>query len=201
MKNKIFHFLPLMIISISICFNCVQAFSIFGKKKERLGIIDNLGGDFKLIGPDETEISTKDFRGKVLLINFGYTFCPDVCPMTLSHLNQVMIELGEESEGLQVLFISIDPDRDTPEKLKNYVPYFNSTFIGLTGSKNDISEVANKYGIFFFKQEVESEAGYFMAHMEGVFLVDQKGRLRGRYKTNKGLKKLLSDIKWILEYE
>ena len=171
---------------------------ISGNNK-KLPVIENFGGDFKLTGPDRNEVSSFNFRGKVLLINFGYTYCPDVCPMTLTHLKKVMIDLDILSKNVQVFFISIDPERDTPEKLKEYVPYFYSTFIGLTGSVKDVTAVAKKYGIHFFKQKVESELNYFLAHMEGVFLIDQNGFYRGRYKTDQDLEKLVTDIRWLIE--
>ena len=142
-KTKIFIFLYLFIISSTAFYDSLMAFDFFGKK-ERLKIIEKFGGDFKLTGPDRGEISSLNFRGKILLINFGYTYCPDVCPMTLSHLKQVMLELGDLSENVQVFFISIDPERDTPSKLKDYVPYFDSTFIGLTGSVKEIKPLPAK---------------------------------------------------------
>tara|TARA_B100001564_G_C20478975_1_gene596162 strand:- start:81 stop:692 length:612 start_codon:yes stop_codon:yes gene_type:complete len=167
--------------------------------KEPLRIYENSGGDFELTGPDGKEISSKSFRGKVMLIYFGYTYCPDVCPMTLSHLKVGMLELAEEAKGVQVLFVSIDPERDTRDKLNEYVPYFHPDFIGLTGSVSDVGIVARQYGAGYFKQEVESVEGYFMAHTDAVFLVDQKGRYRGRYKTERDMEKLISDIQWLLK--
>ena len=167
--------------------------------KEPLRIYENSGGDFALTGPDGKEISSKSFRGKVMLIYFGYTYCPDVCPMTLSHLKVGMLELAEEAKGVQVLFVSIDPERDTRDKLNEYVPYFHPDFIGLTGSVSDVGIVARQYGAGYFKQEVESVEGYFMAHTDAVFLVDQKGRYRGRYKTERDMEKLISDIQWLLK--
>ena len=167
--------------------------------KEPLRIYENRGGDFELTGPDGKEISSKSFRGKVMLIYFGYTYCPDVCPMTLSHLKVGMLELAEEAKGVQVLFVSIDPERDTRDKLNEYVPYFHPDFIGLTGSVSDVGIVARQYGAGYFKQEVESVEGYFMAHTDAVFLVDQKGRYRGRYKTERDMEKLISDIQWLLK--
>ena len=197
-KIKSFIFFSSFIIFSTFYYDLLRAFDFFGKK-EGVGIIEQLGGDFKLTGPDRVKISTLNFRGKILLINFGYTYCPDVCPMTLTHLKQIMLELGGLSENVQVFFVSVDPERDTPEKLKDYVPYFDSTFIGLTGSDKEIRDVAKMFGSYFLKQEVESEIKYFMAHMEGVFLVDQKGRVRGKYKTNQDLEKLVSDIKWLIK--
>ena len=167
--------------------------------KEPLRIYEKSGGDFELTGPDGKEISSESFRGKVMLIYFGYTYCPDVCPMTLSHLKVGMLELAEEAKGVQVLFVSIDPERDTRDKLNEYVPYFHPDFIGLTGSVSDVGIVARQYGAGYFKQEVESVEGYFMAHTDAVFLVDQKGRYRGRYKTERDMEKLISDIQWLLK--
>ncbi|MDG2066728.1 MAG: SCO family protein, partial [SAR324 cluster bacterium] len=129
---------------------------VSGVEKEPLRIYENRGGDFELTGPDGKGISSESFRGKVILIYFGYTYCPDVCPMSLSHLKVGMLELEEQAKEVQVLFVSIDPERDTPEKLKEYVPYFHPDFIGLTGSVNDVAEVAKQYGSHYFKQYVES---------------------------------------------
>ena len=106
---------------------------------------ENFGGDFSLTGPEGKTVSLEDFRNKVVLIYFGYTFCPDVCPITLSNLKLLMLDLGEKAEDVQVIFISIDPERDTYQKLKDYVPYFHPTFIGLTGSEADLAAVAKKY--------------------------------------------------------
>ena len=160
---------------------------------------ENFGGDFSLTGPEGKTVSLEDFRNKVVLIYFGYTFCPDVCPITLSNLKMLMLSLEEKAEDVQVIFISIDPERDTFQKLKDYVPYFHPTFIGLTGSEAELASVAKKYQTFYLKQKVESEAGYLMAHSDVVILVDQNGRFRGRYKSKYDLDKLTTDIRWLLE--
>ena len=159
----------------------------------------NFGGDFSLTGPEGKTVSLEDFRKKLVLIYFGYTFCPDVCPVTLSNLKLLMLSLEEKAEDVQVIFISIDPERDTYQKLKDYVPYFHPTFIGLTGSEADLASVAKKYQTFYLKQKVESEAGYLMAHTDVVILVDPNGRFRGRYKSKYDLDKLKTDIRWLLE--
>tara|TARA_B100001123_G_scaffold398729_1_gene483044 strand:- start:13 stop:621 length:609 start_codon:yes stop_codon:yes gene_type:complete len=160
---------------------------------------ENFGGEFSLTGPDGKTVSLEDFRNKVVLIYFGYTFCPDICPVTLSNLKLLMLGLEENTEDVQVIFISIDPERDNYEKLKDYVPYFHPTFIGLTGSVEDIAAVAKKYQTIYLKQKVESEAGYLMGHTDVVILVDQNGRYRGRYKSKYELDKLTADIRWLLD--
>ena len=161
---------------------------------------ENFGGDFSLTGPEGKTVSLEDFRKKLVLIYFGYTFCPDVCPVTLSNLKLLMLSLQEKAEDVQVIFISIDPERDTYQKLKDYVPYFHPTFIGLTGSEAELALVAKKYQTFYLKQKVESEAGYLMAHTDVVILVDQNGRYRGRYKSKFDMDKLTTDVRWLLEF-
>ena len=160
---------------------------------------EDFGGDFSLTGPDGRTVSLEDFRNKLVLVYFGYTFCPDVCPMTLSKLKLMMLELAENAEDVQVIFISIDPERDNYNRLKDYVPYFHPTFIGLTGSEADIAVVAKKYQTIYIKQKVESEAGYLMAHTDVVILVDQNGKYRGRYKSKFDMEKLKKDIPRLLE--
>ena len=197
-KNTIWLLLLLAFVSSPIAQE-VETSMASEKYQKPLRIYENLGGDFELTGPEGKEMSSEIFRGKVMLIYFGYTYCPDVCPMVLSHLKKGMLDLKEQAKDVQVLFISIDPERDTHEKLKDYVPYFYPTFIGLTGSVNDITEVAQQYGVGYFKQYVESVEGYFMAHIDAVFLVDQEGRYIGRYKTKWDMEKLITDIQLLFD--
>ena len=199
MKSKVL----LILVSLAVT-SIISAYEIKGSEDTRTNLkkpeyYKNFGGDFSLTGPEGKTVSLEDFRNKVVLIYFGYTFCPDVCPVTLSNLKLLMLSLQEKAEDVQVIFISIDPERDTYQKLKDYVPYFHPTFIGLTGSEADLASVAKKYQTFYLKQKVESEAGYLMAHTDVVILVDQNGRFRGRYKSKYDLDKLTTDIRWLLE--
>ena len=199
MKSKVL----LILVSLAVT-SIISAYEIKGSEDTRTNLkkpeyYKNFGGDFSLTGPEGKTVSLEDFRNKVVLIYFGYTFCPDVCPITLSNLKMLMLSLEEKAEDVQVIFISIDPERDTFQKLKDYVPYFHTTFIGLTGSEAELASVAKKYQTFYLKQKVESEAGYLMAHSDVVILVDQNGRFRGRYKSKYDLDKLTTDIRWLLE--
>ena len=199
MKSKVL----LILVSLAVT-SIISAYEIKGSEATRTNLkkpeyYKNFGGDFSLTGPEGKTVSLEDFRNKVVLIYFGYTFCPDVCPITLSNLKMLMLSLEEKAEDVQVIFISIDPERDTFQKLKDYVPYFHPTFIGLTGSEAELASVAKKYQTFYLKQKVESEAGYLMAHSDVVILVDQNGRFRGRYKSKYDLDKLTTDIRWLLE--
>lgn len=135
--------------------------------------------DFTLSDPEGNPVSISAFEGKDILLSFGYTSCPDICPTTLMQLNSVTQKLGDsESEDLQVVFVTIDPERDTPERLEEYIPYFNKSFIGLTGSPDEIKKAADAYSVFYEREKRGDSGGvYFMNHTQTLFLIDQKGKL------------------------
>lgn len=127
-------------------------------------------GNFTLSGSTGEPVSLSDFRGKTVLLYFGYTTCPDVCPTTLADLKNTMTTLGDKAKDVQVLFVSVDPERDTPEKLAGYLGLFNPNFIGLTGTLAEIEAVASRFGIFFAKHDYEGAAGYLVDHTSTVLV-------------------------------
>lgn len=134
--------------------------------------------DFTLTGPEGTAVSLSDFRGQAVMLYFGYTFCPDVCPATMVELAQARALLGRDADKLQVLMVSIDPLRDTPERLGEYVRHFDPSFIGLTGSEDDIAAAATPFGIFYEKHAGSAASGYLIDHTASVVVLDQDGYLR-----------------------
>lgn len=122
--------------------------------------------------------SLDDFAGKVVVMYFGYTFCPDVCPTTLSRLATALDLLGDEAEDVQVLMVSVDPERDTPDALARYVPGFDESFIGLTGTRQEVAQLATVYGVYFEKSEVDSAADYLVDHTATLMVVDRDGYLK-----------------------
>ena len=135
--------------------------------------------DFTLMSSTGEPLSLSDFSGKQVMLYFGYTFCPDVCPTTLNDLSNMMDELGpKKAENVQVIMVSVDPERDTVEQLATYLPYFNPSFIGMTGSLEEIQDIASQYGIFFERQEGDTQAGYLVDHTAVVTLVDDTGHVR-----------------------
>lgn len=120
-------------------------------------------------------VSSTDFPDRVLAVFFGYTFCPDVCPLTLSHLSMAFQELGEEATRIQLLFISVDPGRDTPERLGQYLAAFHPSFLGLTGAEEEIREVANAFGVFFARSGEGED--YTVDHTARTFVIDPAGRI------------------------
>jgi len=139
-----------------------------------------------------------DFRGKVAALFFGFTHCPDVCPTTLGEMATVMKELGPDAARLQVIFVSIDPERDTADVLKRYVPLFHPDFLGMTGSPEEIARAAKEFKIYYQKQVLKG-GGYTMDHSAGTYLLDTEGRLRLFAQYGVGAPALLHDIRLLLK--
>ena len=132
--------------------------------------------DFKLTDHNGKPRTLADFRGKVVALFFGYTHCPDVCPTTLADMSLAMDKLGKDAERVQVLFVTVDPERDNPEMLALYVPAFNPSFLALYGDLLATQQVADTFAVTFQKQPTSS--GYSVDHSAGTFLIDPKGRVR-----------------------
>jgi len=120
----------------------------------------------------------EDFKGKVVVLFFGFTHCPDICPTTLTDLKKTMVLLKDKASAVQVIFITLDPVRDTEDVLKKFIPTFNSSFLGLTGTENDIDKVANQLKIFNKKVNDGSKAGYTIDHSAGLYVIDKKGSIK-----------------------
>lgn len=122
--------------------------------------------------------SLQDFRGKVVVLFFGYTHCPDVCPTTLAEMAQVMKKLGPEADRVQVLFVTVDPERDTPAVLSRYVPAFDPRFLGLYGDAEATRRAAKEFKVFYEVKKGEGQGEYTVDHSAGSYVLDTKGRLR-----------------------
>jgi protein SCO1 len=138
----------------------------------------NYAKEFRLTDHTGKPRSLEDFRGKAVVVFFGYTHCPDICPATMLELRQALDQLGEEKKKVQVLFITVDPERDTPAHLAKYVPEFDPTFIGLSGSVEDTARVAKDFKVFSQKVPGTSPDSYTVDHTAGIYVFDPKGQLR-----------------------
>jgi protein SCO1 len=138
-------------------------------------------------------------KGKIVLLFFGYTSCPDVCPTTLAELNQVMAKLGDKTEQVQVVFVSVDPERDTPEKIQEYVAHFNEDFIGLSGNPDELQIIWDNYGVFRERVESESAFGYIINHTARTYLIDQNGNLRLSYGFQTPVEDMVKDLEILLK--
>ena len=155
---------------------------------------------FRLTAHTGEEAGLAEFEGQLVLIYFGYTYCPDVCPATLAELSRAMKLLDrKDSEKVQVLMVSVDPDRDTPEVLADYMAHFNPSFLGLTGSESEIAAAVNDYGIFVHKQEGTVGSGYLVDHTANVSVVDQDGYLRLIFKFSTPAEDITADLEVLLD--
>jgi protein SCO1 len=135
-----------------------------------------IGGPFTLRAPDGTTVTDQTYRGKWLLVYFGYTFCPNSCPTALMDISQVLAQLGDEADALQPLFITVDPRRDTPEVLRQYTQSFDPRIIGLSGDAQQIAAVAQAYGVYATPHKVGPSAeNYLIDHSSYVYLMDPLG--------------------------
>lgn len=154
--------------------------------------------ELKLPDQDGRERTLGDFKGKVLVIFFGYTQCPDVCPTTLAELAQVKKALGPDGDKVQGLFVTVDPERDTPELLKAYLQSFDPSFVALRGSEEQTKAVAKEFKVFYAKVPGKTEGSYTMDHTAASFIFDTQGRVRVFSRYGSGAQALVDDIKLLL---
>ena len=156
--------------------------------------------EFVLTRAGGTSFQLSEIRGETILLFFGYTSCPDVCPTTLAELNQAMKQLGEkDADKVQVLFVTVDPERDTPEKAQEYVNHFNSRFIGLSGTEEELAPVWSNFGIFREVVDGTSALGYLVNHTARVTLIDANGNVRISFNFDTPVEDIVHDLKLILK--
>ena len=153
--------------------------------------------DFKLTSVNG-DVSLSDFHGKVVLLYFGYTFCPDICPATLANVGQALHQIGSKADDVQLIMISLDPGRDTPEKLAEYVAHFHPSFIGITGSKEQIDTVASLYGIFYQINQGSDATGYLIDHTATLMVIDREGYLKLVFPFDVTAEEIADDLKYMI---
>ena len=154
--------------------------------------------DFTLNAAGGKSISLSDYQGKLVLLYFGYTFCPDICPATLANVGQALRSLGNNADKVQLIMISVDPERDTPDKLAEYVTHFHPSFIGVTGEPEKLAEIAALYGIFYQKHPGTEATGYLVDHTATLIVVDQKGYLKLVLPFGVTVDEITDDLKYML---
>jgi cytochrome oxidase Cu insertion factor (SCO1/SenC/PrrC family) len=153
----------------------------------------SVGGPFALVDQNGQARTDRDFRGRYMLIYFGYTFCPDVCPATLGVMGDALSKLGNPKRIVPI-FITVDPARDKPAVLKTYLKGFGSAFVGLTGSDKAIGDAAHAYRVYFAKHSL-SGGGYAMDHSSTIYLMGPDGRFMGYYDETVGPDALADDLR------
>lgn len=155
--------------------------------------------DFTLTTHNGQTASLSDYRGKIVLLYFGYTFCPDVCPTTLANIKNALEELGKQAGDVQVLMVTVDPERDTPEVLGEYLGHFSPDFIGLTGIEEQIAEVAALYGVYYGKTEGSDATDYLVDHTASLMVIDEEGHLKLIYPYGTPAGDIADDLAYIMK--
>ena len=158
----------------------------------------SFGREFSLQDPAGKTRTLADFRGKAVVVFFGYTQCPDVCPTTLSTLAETMKLLGPDADRVQVIFITVDPERDKPALLAEYVPAFDKRFLGISGNAEATERVAKEFKVIYQKQPGATPSTYTMDHSAGVFVFDPQGRLRLYARHGQGPEAFAHDLRELL---
>ncbi len=171
------------------------AYSIrFSQESTRVEGKPLIGGPFSLIDPEGKRVTDRDFRGKLMLVFFGYTHCPDVCPTELQNMAEVMDKLGADANQVAPIFVSLDPSRDTPAVLADYLRNFGTRIAGLTGSPDEVASAAKAYRVYFRKAGGGSD-DYTVDHSAFVYLMDREGKYITHFMFNAPADAIVSEIK------
>ena len=154
----------------------------------------NIGGPFKLIDQNGATRTDQDYRGKYMLVFFGYTYCPDVCPTTLAVMKSALEMMGSRAANIVPLFITVDPKRDTPAKLKSYLSSFGPRFVGLTGDDKAIAAVAREYRVYYQVHPAENGGDYTVDHSGVVYLMDAGGKFVANYTLDNSPDMMAQDL-------
>ncbi len=191
----------------------IAACGVVGESEPRFKGTDITGAQwgrgFDLTDPTGRRRTLADFKGKVALVFFGYTNCPDACPTALAEMAQVVKQLGPDGSRVQGLFITVDPERDTPERLASYVPAFHPSFLGLRGSSEEVARVAKEFKVYYQADRANASAhsdhgqsggAYMVDHSTGIFVFDTEGRARLYVSANdRSVAAMVHDVKLLLK--
>jgi protein SCO1 len=184
-------FILLLALLVTACTPPAPAF-----KATDISGVDWGSGDFELTAHTGQRMKAADFKGKVVIMFFGFTHCPDVCPPTMAKLAVLMKRLGDDAQRVQVLFITVDPENDTVKQLAGFVPQFHPSFIGLTGSDKEIAAVASEYKVAYGKNPKNPA---LVDHSTGILVKDTKGKLRLLVKNDVPVEDLEHDVRVLLK--
>lgn len=188
---------PLLLLSLLLLSVAANATSDASLKS---GTFDppRLAPDFTLTGSHGKELTLSEYRGKLVILGFGFTHCTDICPVTLAKLAQVYHNLGTLAGQVQVVYVTVDPERDSVERLREYMSHFNSSFIGVTGAPEQLSTVRQSYGILAAK-EVHKDGSYEVHHSSYIYLIDRQGLLRALVPFGTSVDSMVHDIAILLQ--
>ena len=156
------------------------------------------GRDFHLVDPSGVQRSLRDYRGKVVMMFFGYTNCPDTCPLNLAKMAQAVQRLGPDGQRVQGLFVTVDPARDTPAVLAKYVHAFNPSFVGLSADMATLAATAKDFKVYFAPEKADASGRYMVTHNGSIFVFDSQGHLRLLMNDTTAIDTMVHDLKLLL---
>ena len=187
----------LLLLAISVLLTCTLA-AAAPQSTLKAGVFEPPGAapDFSLTASTGGEQALANYRGKVVLLGFGFTTCPEVCPTTLGVLAQARKRLGAQADQVQVLYVTVDPERDNAERMRAYLRGFDPTFVGLTGAAEKLAKVRERYGVMAERKNMGNS--YSVAHSSSVYLIDRKGLLRGMMPYGRAPDDFVHDVRILL---
>lgn len=191
MKRRLF-----LALSVAVLLSCKRPPVAF-RNTDLTGA--TFGRQLALVDHHGLQRSLTDFQGKAMVVFFGYTSCPDICPTMLARLADVMKALGGDAARVQVLFVTVDPERDSADRLKDFVPWFNPTFLGLRGDAAQVKAATEEFRVFAARKPVEGELVYVIDHSTGAYVFDPTGRLRLYVKDTSSVDDITADIRLLLQ--
>jgi protein SCO1/2 len=196
--NRRVALLPVLVLLAAVAAGLLWHFGDISSQRGVVSVLTgekvNVGGPFSLIDQNGMRRTEKDFSGKYMLVFFGYTFCPDVCPTTLSVISAALDQVGPDAEKIVPIFISVDPKRDTPEVLKPYLAAFGPRFVGLTGSDQEVAAAAKAYRVYYQARTNESE-NYAVDHSGVIYLMSPSGQFVANYSLENSPDAMAADLK------
>lgn len=168
------------------------------QERPALPVLYTLGGDFILDSTNGEPLALSDLRGTPVLLNFGYTGCPDVCPTALARIRDALQMLPDGRTQVQPVFVTLDPEVDTVDRIGPYVRFFDPSFIGLTGSATEIEDAARAYKVFYEKQVSDSSMGYSISHSSHIYLLDSAGQVRATFGEGVPVEKITAAVQQLL---
>ena len=193
--KKLFALL-MVLVSLAGCDRFLGAPKLDFKNTDLTGL--DYAKDFALTDHTGKPRTLADFKGKIVVMFFGYTQCPDVCPTTMAEMSAVMQELGPQADQVQVLFATIDPERDTQQLLAQYVPAFDKRFLGLYGTPEQVAKVAKEFKVYYAKVPGKTPGSYTMDHTAASYVFDKNGKIRLFMRHGEGPTPIVHDLKLLL---
>jgi protein SCO1/2 len=189
--------LPLLLVMALLLAGCHGATPLPFRLTNLTGHMPQL--EFSLTSDEGKTVSAADYRGKVVLLFFGYTHCPDVCPLTMAKLHVVMQKLGKSADGARILFVSVDPTRDTPAVLHGYVNAFDKHAVGLTGTPRAVEALVKRYRSAFTREPAGKDGNYEVSHSSAIYLFDREGNPRALFTPADKQEDLIHDLHLLLD--